>query len=138
MESHIKENQSNVTTIIIVVGLLMIAYMIYSLTLSIYRNYNINLHIQNFQNTNEELQKEIENKIKNYEYFTSKEYQDKVAKQNLGKVNQGEEVIVIPPSAAISVFEFENDENIKEERLSQMSNLRKWWEFFFIENNLRY
>ena len=116
----------------------MIAYMLYSLTLSIYRNYSINVHIENFQRINAQLQAENEAKIKSYEYYSSPEYQDKIAKQNLGLIMPGEEVIVIPPSASISVFEFDEIEAEERARLERLSNFGKWWEFFFVENQFRY
>lgn len=138
MEKDLKQPESNSLMIIIVIGFISVTYMLYSLTLSIYRNYNINLHIKNFEKTNLELQQEIENKMKNFSYFTSVQYQDKIAKQNLGQINPGEEVIVIPPSAVISTLEFEEDENEKLRRLEKMPNLKRWWEFLFSENPLKY
>ena len=38
---------------------------------------------------------ENKQKTEDYLYFTSDEYIDKIAKQNLGLVNQGEEVIIL-------------------------------------------
>ncbi len=138
METQFRPQDSNIMMMIIIVGFLMIAYMLYSLTLSIYRNYSINVHIQNFERTNIQLQKEIEDKMKSYAYYTSPEYQDKIAKQNLGRVNSREEVIVIPPSAVISVFEFDDIEAANAAKRARMSNLRRWWEFFFAQNPFRY
>jgi hypothetical protein len=116
----------------------MIAYMLYGLTLSIYRNYTINTHIENFTQTNTQLQAENEEKLKNYEYYNSAEYQDKIAKQNLGLINPGEEVIVIPPSARIEVFELDDIEAQKARKLAKMPNFKRWWEFFFVNNPFRY
>ena len=138
MTTHSSQQESNVMLAIIIVGFFMIAYMLYSLTLSIYRNYTINTHIANFTEVNARLQEENEAKLKNYEYYKSEQYKDKMAKQNLGLVNPGEEVIVIPPSARVEVFETEDIAAEKERKLSQMSNFSRWWEFFFVENPFRY
>ncbi len=116
----------------------MIAYMLYGLTLSIYRNYSINTHIEKFEQDNLLLQEELDKKISSYEYYTSPEYEDKIAKQNLNRINQGEEVIVIPPSARIEVFELDDLEAEKTAKLEALSNFGRWWEFFFVENPFRY
>lgn len=138
MAAHSSQQESNVMMAIIIVGFCMIAYMLYSLTLAIYRNYSINTHIENFEKNNAQLQQENEAEFKSYAYFNSAEYKDKMAKQNLGLVNPGEKVIVIPPSARVEVFELDDLAAEKERKLERMSNFSRWWEFFFVENPFKY
>ena len=66
-------------------------------------------------------------------YFTSEEYIDKIAKQNLGLINPGEEVIVLSPDVLSD--EIIVDEGIETDfaRYSGLSNPQQWWEFFFGE-----
>lgn len=124
---------SSFAKMIIVAELLLVSYLLYTLTLSVYKSYQIELHIKSYENEIASLEKE--NRIKNdeYEYSTSESYVEKFAKENLGLVNPGEEVIVIPKSDAgrtgmignLNVKD-DNDENVK-----MLSNPEKWWIFFF-------
>lgn len=138
MSTRGSSQESNTIMAIIIVGFCMIAYMLYGLTLSIYRNYSINTHIEKYEQDNLKIQNELEKKIKSYEYYTSLEYKDKIAKQNLNRINPGEEVIVIPPSAKIEVFELDDLGAEKAARINKLSNLGKWWAFFFTENPFKY
>lgn len=138
MNTRGRIHESNTMMALIVIGFLMIAYILYGLTLSIYRNYSINTHIEKYERDNKKSQEELKKKIKSYAYYTSLEYKDKIAKQNLNRVNPGEEVIVIPPSAKIEVFELDDIAANKEKRLSKLSNISKWWAFFFSENPFKY
>ena len=76
-----------------------------------------------------------ENKQKeaDYSYYSSDAYIEKIAKQNLGLVNPGEQVIVIPStdsavSADAKSLSDDADDSIS---VQQLSNTQKWWKFFF-------
>jgi len=138
MATHSNSQESSTMMAIIIIGFCMIAYMLYSLTVSIYRHYTFNIHIEEFERDNLRQQQELEKKIKSYAYYVSPEYKDKMAKQNLNRINLGEEVIVIPPSAKIEVFETDDIEAKKAAKLDSLSNFGKWWEFFFVENPFKY
>ena len=76
---------------------------------------------------------ELENKQKteDYLYFTSEEYIDKIAKQNLGLVSPGEEVIIISDSVLLD-NDSEDDEDFGGvARYAGMANSELWWDFFF-------
>ena len=76
-----------------------------------------------------------ENKQKeaDYSYYSSDAYIEKFAKQNLGLVNPGEEVIVIPSSSlgSTGVVGGATDEQNDGAGVQQLSNPQKWWKFFF-------
>jgi hypothetical protein len=76
-----------------------------------------------------------ENKQKeaDYSYYSSDAYIEKIAKQNLGLVNPGEEVIVIPSSVSGStgVVGGTAEEIDDDVRVQPLSNPQKWWKFFF-------
>jgi hypothetical protein len=57
---------------------------------------------------------------------------EKIAKQNLGLINPGEEVIIIPKNEIDSVGGAEGPEEEKNEDAYQgLSNPQRWWKFFF-------
>ncbi|MBU1018732.1 MAG: septum formation initiator family protein [Patescibacteria group bacterium] len=135
------KNQSqnfNLARIIVIFGFAIVAYMLYSLTVSIYENYQIDVHIENFQSKNDQLQTENLEKLESYKYYTSDMYIEKVAKQNLGLINPGEQVIVITEDDNNTILEAEYEEAKNFVLRNTWSNSRKWWEFFFGENPFKY
>jgi len=55
-----------------------------------------------------------------------------MAKQNLGLINPGEEVIVIPKSDSVSGGDAGGSGDAAAQNNGQeLSNPQKWWEFFF-------
>ena len=122
---------SSFTKIIIIVEFLLIAYLIYSLTKNVYNSYKVDQYIEEFERENTVIETENRQKTEDYLYFTSEEYIDKIAKQNLGLVNPGEEVIIL--SSNIVLEETDDDENSANNfaKHSGMSNSGQWWNFFF-------
>lgn len=128
----------NVTKVIIIAGLILVAYMFYSLTLSIYKGYQIDEHISNFEGKNDKLRQENLQKLEDYKYYTSEAYIDKIAKQNLGLVNPGEEVIILTDPETHSFPELEEKLMAKQRSMANWSNSKKWWHFVFDENPYKY
>jgi cell division protein FtsB len=128
------KNRWNSIHITIILGFIFIAYMIYSLTVAIYRNYQIQLVIENFKEENKRLEKENQEKLANYQYYISEKYIDKMAKLHLGLINPGEEVIIIPKTIDVAEIIKQDEKEKKEAKLSQLSQFQKWYRFIFIEN----
>ncbi len=119
---------------VLIIGFILLAYMLYNLTVSIYENYRIEQHIAEFQRTNEELKTENQEKLDDFQYFSSAEYIEKMAKQNLGLVNPGEKVIIIPSEDLVMESTDPEMEDLSEEIRASWSNPKKWWKFFFSYN----
>ncbi len=131
-ESH--DNPFQLMRLVLIVGFFIVAYMLYNLTVSIYENYQIEKHIAEFEVRNAELREENAQKLSDFQYYTSEEYVEKVAKQNLGLINPGEQVIVIPDEDLIVLSEDEEEQRVAEQIRSSWSNPKKWWKFFFSSN----
>lgn len=131
---HLESAPFGLAKVLILVGFAIVAYMLYALTRSVYHNYQIDQHIEAFEVRNQRLAAEIEEKKGDAEYYSSEAYLDKVAKQSLGLVNPGEEVIVLPAEDSVTVSEEEIKKEQAIRKLREMSNPRKWWKFFFEEN----
>ncbi|MBU1151645.1 septum formation initiator family protein [Patescibacteria group bacterium] len=129
MSSHFS-NTSSVTKIIIIIEFLLVAYLLYSLTKNIYTTYQIDKYIETFETENMALEVENLQKTEDFLYFTSQEYIDKIAKQNLGLINPGEEVLIISPDVFVEAVGSDEDE-LGYAVYSEKSNLKKWWNFFF-------
>ncbi len=131
-ESH--DNPFQLMRLVLVVGFFIVAYMLYNLTVSIYENYQIEKHIAEFEVRNAELREENAQKLSDFQYYTSEEYVEKVAKQNLGLINPGEQVVVIPDEDLIVLSEDEEEQRVAEQIRASWSNPKKWWKFFFSSN----
>ncbi len=139
MQNPIQENSPfNVARLIIIVGFIFVAYMLYKLTVSIYENYQIDSHIATFEAKNAELAAENLDKIESYQYYTSDQYIEKIAKQNLGLINPGEKVIVITEEDNNTILEAEYEQAQTLAMQNSWSTPRKWAEFFLNENPFKY
>lgn len=124
-------HSSGLTKLIIFIEFFLVSYLLYSLTKNVYNSYQIDRYIEDFEKDNLSLELENQQKTEDYLYFTSEEYIDKIAKQNLGLVNPGEEVIILSPDVLSpegnDSIEFEGDFAV----FSGMTNTQQWWELFF-------
>ena len=128
------DSQFGLMRLVLIVGFFIVAYMLYNLTVSIYDNYQIEKHITEFESRNEELRSENSQKLDDFQYYTSEEYIEKTAKQNLGLINPGERIIVIPDEALVMMAEDEESQMLTEQIRASWSNPKKWWKFFFSSN----
>jgi len=117
---------------VIIGEFLLVSYLLYTLTVSVYKSYQIDQHIKNFEAENAKIEEENREKSEEFEYYSSDAYIEKIAKQNLGLVNQGEEVIIIPNvdnGASGVVGGLPDEDSVLAD--SSISNSSKWWKFFF-------
>lgn len=128
------DSQFGLMRLVLIVGFFVVAYMLYNLTVSIYENYQIEKHITEFQTRNEELLTENTQKLEDFQYYTSEEYIEKVAKQNLGLINPGEKVIVIPDEDLVTMSDDAESQMLSDEIRASWSTPKKWWKFFFSSN----
>jgi cell division protein FtsB len=122
---------SNLTKIIIITEFLLVGYLVYSLTTNVYQSYQIDKYIEAYEVENLQIESENMQKRDDYLYFTSEEYIDKIAKQNLGLINSGEEVIVLSPDVLSDDIVLEEEDSADFARHSGMTNPEQWWDFFF-------
>ena len=75
---------------VLIIELLIAVYMISSLMVTEYKNYKIENYIAQFELENQRLTLENQDLNSQFDYFTSSEYQEKIAKQNFGLAISGE------------------------------------------------
>ena len=121
---------SNLTKMIIIAEFCLVAYLLYSLTLNVYHSYQIDKYIEQFDKENQRISIENAKRSEDFDYYTSEQYIDKIAKQNLGLVNPSEEVIVIAPEdRLVTQNEAESIEESRNLSIYALSNPQKWWKF---------
>ena len=126
---------SKTTKIVILAEFFLVAYLLYILTVSIYKSYQIDIHIKNYEAENERTAAENRKKSEDFEYYSSNTYMEKMAKQNLGLVNPGEEVIIIPKSSTSNNGVIGDNNPVSASNTSEtqvsVNNSQRWWKFFF-------
>ncbi len=123
---------TSLTRLIIVGELILVVYLLYTLTVSVYKSYQLDQIIAEYQNENTHIEQQNKKKTEDYDYFTSNNYIEKIAKQNLDLIRPGERVIVMPKLDSDYIVQ-PNVDNSK--NYAQMSNVQIWWSFFFDSAN---
>ena len=122
---------SNFTKMVIIIEFLVVSYLLYTLTKSVYQSYQIDQHIADFKKENDLIAQENKQKESDYSYYSSDAYIEKIAKQNLGLVNPGEQVIIIPITADNSISAPADQKQSDTANIQALGNPQKWWKFFF-------
>lgn len=91
-----------------------------------YRYFRINQEVKNLEKKIEELKTSNEELSAMKEYFQSNEFLEKEARLKLNLTKPGEKLIIIKQIEG-DLKEIEKKEGIAKE----ISNLQKWWNYFF-------
>lgn len=83
----------------IVIGLTVVGFMAFGLALSFYRNMLFERTLGDISQQNEVIASSIEKGYRDLEYYGSDQYKDKFAKENLGRLNPGEQMIILTQPA---------------------------------------
>lgn len=122
---------SRTTKIILTVEFFFLAYMLYVLSTSLYKSYQVDRFISQTEQENKKLEQENSLLLEDYEYYQSDAYKEKIAKQNFGLVRPGEEVIVLTKGEPNLVTDESHAEEASEAYYYSLKNSEKWYLFFF-------
>lgn len=123
-------SKSFVLQLTIVGGFLVFFYMFFALATSLYRDYRLERNIQKFEDEINRLADIAQQKPRDVDYYQSKEYKDKYAKENLNLLNPGEKLIIIPRADKVVKSEVIPDRFDRSDVFS-LPNHNQWWEYFF-------
>ena len=125
------KNKPFVLQLVIVGGFLIFLYIFFALATSIYRDYKLEVNIQQFEDAIARLAEMADQKPKDIKYYQSEQYKDKYAKENLNLLNPGERLIIIPQEekivksvSVIDRFDYPAD-------VLELPNRNQWREYFF-------
>lgn len=119
--------------LLIMGGFFFFIYMFFSLAVSIYHDYKLETEIESFEGEIDNLADRANQKPSDLKYLQSDEYKDRYAKENLGLLNPGEKLIILP----------DPDQNVEQGPVELMTDIlspdsvlnkpnnRQWWEYFF-------
>lgn len=122
---------SPLTKAVLTVEFLLLAYMLYVLSTSLYKSYQVDRFIEQVSEENKKLEQTNASLAEDYEYYRSDAYKEKIAKQNLNLMRPGEEVIILTPEDKPFLTPAENSQEAAREYHRELSNPRKWFLFFF-------
>ena len=128
----------------IVIGLTVVGFMAFGLALSFYRNVLFEETLRDLSKQNEEIAAGIQADYRDLDYFRSEQFLDKYAKENLGKINPGEQVLVITEPSVTQIKESTDEDGSLEaqkdaawfELLNQMPVLEHWKLYLFHREQL--
>ncbi|MEK7218584.1 MAG: hypothetical protein AAB728_03920 [Patescibacteria group bacterium] len=122
----------------IVVGLTVVGFMAFGLALSFYRNVLFEVTLENIRQENGRLRSKNTESQADVDYYRSAQYKDKYAKENLGKMNAGEKLLILSETVEAPVLDeqgeltaTERQEIEFEELLRQMPVLEHWKLYLF-------
>ena len=124
-------NISRATKMILTAEFILLAYMLYVLSTSLYKSYQVDRFIQNAADENAKLAVSNSSLAEDFEYYRSDAYREKIAKQNFGLVQPGEEVIILSKSDQPSLSSGEHAARVSNQYYNSLSNPKKWFMFFF-------
>jgi len=122
----------------IIIGLTVVGFMTFGLTLSFYRNILFEETLQELEERNRAIARDIETGYGELEYYRSEQFRDKFAKENLNRLNPGERAIVLQQEKRSALFaepeslsDIERREAAYQELLRQMPVLEHWQLYLF-------
>lgn len=117
---------------ILSVEFILLAYMFYVLSTSLYKSYQIDKFIKSAEDENAKMERANSLLSEDYEYYKSDAYKEKIIKQNLGLIRPGEEVIVLTKDDKVAFLTPEEQAvRLNKDRYQSTSNPKKWFIFFF-------
>lgn len=122
----------------IVIGLTVVGFMAFGLALSFYRNILFEQTLEDIEAQNNAIAGSIDHGYRDLEYYRSEQYKDKFAKENMGRLNPGEKLIIInrpaeadPDDIVDDILDKERREAAYEEILRQMPVFEHWKLYLF-------
>ncbi len=106
----------------IIIGLAVL-YLFYVAGKTLYQSYQVRKEVDDLKVSITELQQSNKDLGAQILYYQSPSYQEKIARERMGLMKPGEQVIVILPEAKNQVAEKDPDD--------ALPNYQKWWNFFF-------
>ena len=98
----------------ILIGLGVVGAMAFCLSISFYRNLIFEETLENLSKRNQDLRAQIDYGLNELEYYRSLQYRDKYAKENLGRINPGEKVLILTEKSPISYLINDNPDRFKQ------------------------
>lgn len=128
----------------IIFGLVVVGFMAFGLAISFYRNVLFDQSLALIKEQNKQLALQIIDQKRELQYFESTQFKDKFMKENFGKINQGENVLILTDNEqtffkdeAVSLDASAEKQAAYEQLLREMPVYQHWQLFFFHPDRVR-
>ena len=111
--------------ITILIGLSVVSAMMFGLSISFYRNLLFEETLKDLSSRNLLLRSQIDEGLGELAYYRSRQYRDKYAKENLGKINPGEKVLILADISEEEEYAAEDDHPLEEREAAYRQYLEK-------------
>lgn len=115
---------------IIIAMFAAVFYMLFLITTSIYKDYKNEEYLAKLEEDSQRILEDNLRKESNFYYYQSAQYKDKYAKEELSKLNPGEQMIVFTKTEE-NIYSVEEEEKQKEIQVLYFSKPKQWTEYFF-------
>lgn len=111
--------------ITILIGLSVVSAMMFGLSISFYRNLLFEETLRDLSSRNLLLRSQIDEGLGELAYYRSRQYRDKYAKENLGRTNPGEKVLILGDPSDDDEYIAEGDHSAEEREAAYRQYLDK-------------
>lgn len=122
--------------------IVIILYLLFLIVNYKYKEYKINTHITVIENTNSNMEKNIDEYKEQLEYISTKAYKNKILKEEQAMKNKGEIVIFITNEDKYN--KFSKDESISalptapvEKKIQDSMDIFEKWMYFLFKKDIR-
>jgi hypothetical protein len=126
----------------IVVGLCVVGLMAFGLALSYYKNVLFDRQLKLMQERNAKLQSDIASEYAELQYYQSKQYKDKYAKENFSLLRPSEKILLVKQQESLTLMRDDSEiteedrEALFEERLRNIRVIDHWKLYLFHRQNI--
>jgi hypothetical protein len=122
----------------ILIGLGVVGAMSFGLAISFYRNLLFEETLSILAQRNRELRAGIDRGLEDLAYYRSHQYRDKYAKENLGRLNAGEKILILQELPSSTLPDLMEAPLLKQQRdiayrqyLQRIPIIEHWWLYLF-------
>lgn len=106
-----------------ILSLAVVAYILYSVSLTLYQNWQVNKQVNDLKSQINDLKSANEQTKEKLTYYQSQSYIDTIARERFNLEAPGEKVMAIEPA--------EIPKTAPPKPKDTRSNPQKWWDYFF-------
>ncbi len=110
-------------------GVIILVLIVVGIGKAALKKHDISTQVQTLNNQVSALESQNTELSGLIQYFQTKSFEQRQARENLGLKNPGETVVALSTSNAQDAEAFSNPE--QSERQQNLSNPQKWWNYFF-------
>jgi cell division protein FtsL len=126
------KKKSFFTFLFIFASFVAIGFVLFYALKENYRNREIQNEIDSLKNEADRIKAENNNLAEKNQYFSTPEFQEKIAKEKLDLQKPDENVVIVKPSPSSAILSESNQNAISGQTDPQnVPNYKKWWDSFF-------